>query len=116
MTSKLDGYTVPATHPISCSGLDQQTNIHEPNEHAMPIAQEPANRVKELCTVQQLTSFLTPDCFHLFQPCTFLICYKQLITLCCNFVIRYFALLQLGAAYINYLSRYLVQPIRLVSY
>ena len=43
-------------------------------------------------------------------------CYKQLITLCCNFVIRYFALLQLGAAYINYLSNYLVQPIRLVSY
>ena len=43
-------------------------------------------------------------------------CYKQLITLCCNFVIRYFALLQLGAAYINYLSSYLVQPIRLVSY
>ena len=43
-------------------------------------------------------------------------CYKQLITLCCNFVIRYFALLLLGAAYINYLSSYLVQPIRLVSY
>ena len=43
-------------------------------------------------------------------------CCKQLITLCCNFVIRYFALLQLGAAYINNLSSYLVQPIRLVSY
>ena len=43
-------------------------------------------------------------------------CYKQLITLCCNFVIRYSALLLLGAAYINYLSSYLVQPIRLVSY
>ena len=43
-------------------------------------------------------------------------CYKQLINLCCNLVIRYFALLLLGAAYINYLSSYLVQPIRLASY